>query len=202
MNGHAHAAQLHFFCPHCGQCIHTAVAAERHHGHCPGCHARVEIPFVTAPDAIPASPAPAVPAPLVKARGTHTIPPASERQKEYARSLGAVVDDAVDCRQISELITAAEQKKYADLDHRDEAARQDLLAELTAGQMANALLARDGESVIVIRFEKAAMDKAGNKVESSIAFSDDLTEHDMRRAVLFLASSIYRQTHGEELEYK
>ncbi len=141
------------------------------------------------------------------ARAKGSAPPATERQKEYARSLGIEFDESIDRGSISELISKA-------VDKRDEEAleqtrqlqnveseaydrlRKEVLAEVdqedprvsvaTPSAMIDALGER-GLAGILITFKGEEVDDlldGEGTIKASVSFTDDyLDEADMRKVI-------------------
>jgi predicted Zn finger-like uncharacterized protein len=134
-----------------------------------------------------------------------TGPLATERQKEYARSLGVSFDEGIDRRTISKLIDSAvqaqqdeRQRELDELQSREGEAylklREEIENELdednprvsnaTAQQMADAL-GEAGTAAILLTFDPDVLDEEGAILGNvSVCWSECLLEHDDAMSVL------------------
>lgn len=188
----------------CGSCGVNLQAKDELAGKtakCPKCGNAIEIPKPTPPAA--------------KAK----IPPATERQKEYATSLGIKFPRDINRKDLSELIDAAAQqrdeerfKRLNELSDHESAAwqkmREEVLAEIDEedcrlskaepAQMLEELANRNRGAILIsfdwddaIDFEDLTGAKFG------IEFSDDMAESDMRSVLMSLGAAMLRQSHTD-----
>jgi predicted Zn finger-like uncharacterized protein len=196
----------------CPQCDAKLKVEERLIGKsvkCPKCSHRFTI-------AAPVAPAPTE---------TPKVPPATDRQKEYARELGIAFDDSIDRRQISHLIDDAvkrrdeerntrvlameEREKDAWVKMREEVLEElledhTLLTEASPNEMIEELTDRGVTAVLITcgdrtldAIEEFSEEEADiSGVSVSIEHTDDLTDAYMRRLVKILGASMINQDGG------
>ncbi len=152
---------------------------------------------------------------------TPRVPPATERQKVYATQLGIEFDENINCREISELIDAAverrDEERYQRLEQLQQGEsearakmREEVLRELDDEdpRLNNASpqdmvqeISNRGDAAIMITFDPGAVDEnfgAGTVINHW--FSDDLTHEDMRKVVMAIAGQFFldAQRNGTE----
>ena len=186
----------------CAQCsaalkVSDGLAGKR--GKCPKCGAVIDIPASR------------------QASGAESVPPATDKQKDYARSLGiefapgitkgdmsALISKGVDQRDDERLtkldqLSNHESKAYKEI-------RAEILAEIdeedcrlskaTPSQMVEEMETRDHGAILIsfpideVDFENIA----GAKF--NVSFSDNLSETEMRAALVGLGSLVARQARG------
>lgn len=182
-------------CPSCGAGLNVPEQHAGKKGKCPKCSNVIDIPM-------PAAPPP--------------IPPATEKQKSYARELGIDFPADINRREISALIDEAERKdtddrfdRLEELSRRESAAwnemRSEVLQELDAEfpRLENATpsqfceeLGNRGRSGIVITFDPGVVDEFEAGDEFSISFTEDMTEARMREIVMAIGFVCNQQRKG------
>ena len=196
---------IHVDCPSCRTALKVKDEFAGKRGKCPKCGKTVEIPN--------RAPAPTVAASEAKSREQKApVPPATERQKEYARELGITFDDNVNRREISKLIDHAVRnrdderfKKLDDLQDRESEAyreiRQELAREMdaddprvsraTPDEIMTALADR-GLGAVLITFDPDKLDdNLEGRGKAEISYTEDwMTEEDMRDFLSNLGLSI------------
>lgn len=165
-------------------------------GKCPKCSAVIDIPVLPLESAEPSG------------------PPATEKQKEYARSLGIDFPPDITKKEISALISKGvdrqDEERFSKLDQLSdceskayEEMRTEILAEIdeedcrlskaTPSQMVEEIENRDrGAILISFSIDDIDFDNiAGAKFD--ISFSDNLSETEMRAVLLGLGLLVARQ---------
>lgn len=178
-------------CPTCHKSFHISAAYAGKQGRCSACGTKISIPAGTA-----------TVRPPEQEGGS---PPATDRQKEFARELGIDVPANVTRREISKLIDAAvearDMKRYDELDelsNRESEAyqrvREEVIEEL---RDEGRLLADDPESqllehfsnnglaAVVITFDEGA--EFPGEVEFSMSRTDGLSSDDLHSVITLLA---------------
>jgi len=196
-------------CPSCNSSFHVKAEFAGKSGQCPKCRTVIHVPIdfpepPPAPKAKEPEPAQTIQKPPKKGN----VPPATDRQKEYARSLGIDFRDDIDRREISKLIEAAQDERMENLAKVQqgegevyEKLRKEIEAEVyrddkplskaTPGEMATAL-ENQGFAAIVLTFNPRDIGK--DNVKASIAYGDgNLTEEDMRSLLMTLGNSVLNQ---------
>jgi len=152
---------------------------------------------------------------LVQSKVQVDAPPATDRQKEYAKSLGIDFPDKINRRDISKLIDDAVAKsdderfeRLDELGRREgqawEEMRQEVLAEIdaedcrlskaTKSQIIEALSERGLAAILItIPWDDIVdfHDLTGVKVE--ISFSDDMTQEDVEATIITYATEIMKR---------
>ena len=192
-------------CPSCRASLNVKDGFAGKSGKCPKCGEIIQVPEPTP------QPASGVAKPKSTGEGT-PIPPATERQKEYARELGINFDDKINRRGISKLIDQAvkerdEQrlKSLEALQDRESAAyqqiREEVLREIneedprlpdaTLDQIMTALADRE-LCAILITFDANKLDDYLEGAGSAeLSFTKDLmTENNMRDLLGVIGVSI------------
>lgn len=196
---------IHVECPSCRAALKVKDEFAGRKGKCPKCGKTVEIPNRT--------PAPAGAAPEAKSSEQKApVPPATERQKEYAVELGLTFDDNINRREISKLIDHAVRnrdderfKKLDDLQDRESEAYREIREELaremdkddprvsraTPDEIMTALGDR-GLGAILITFDPDKLDdNLEGRGKAEVSFTEDwMTEEDMRDFLSNLGLSI------------
>jgi hypothetical protein len=197
-------------CSSCGASFHVKDEFAGKTGGCPKCRAAIQVPIDfperTNPEPKAVDPRHTQPIPKPPKKGT--VPPATDRQKEYARSLGIEFPENIDRREISKLIEASQdqrQENLAKVEEREgeiykklrkeieEAIYKDdkPLSKATPGDMAQALEDR-GFAAIVLTFNPRDIGKENAK--ASIAYGDgNLSEEDMRETLRNLGNAVLTQ---------
>lgn len=195
-------------CPSCGSALHVKSKFAGKSGECPKCRTKIRIPmdFPEAVEPKAAEPKPVQPIP--KPAKKSDVPPATDRQKEYARSLGIDFPDDIDRREISKLIDAAQDQRLDDLakvEEREgkvyEKLRKEIAAEMyrddkpvskaTPNDMVNALEAQ-GFAAIILTLNPR--DVGNENAKASITFGDgNMTEEDMRETLMRLGNAVLNQ---------
>jgi hypothetical protein len=192
-------------CPSCKDSLNVKAEFAGKTGKCPKCGASVKVPQE------PSSGSPRSSQPDAK-KG---IPPATERQKEYARSLGIQFDENVDRKTISKLIDEAVQRQtderyqvLDDLQDKESAAyqkmREEVLQEIdaedtrlskaTEDQIVEELGQRE-MGAILITFDIDALDaiEEGSSANARVFFCEDLSEDDARQVLGMIAVSMMKE---------
>jgi DNA-directed RNA polymerase subunit M/transcription elongation factor TFIIS len=190
-------------CPSCGSSLHVKSKFAGKSGECPKCRAKIRIPMDSA-EAVESKPVQPIPKPVKKS----DVPPATDRQKEYARTLGIDFPDDIDRREISKLIDAAQDQRLDDLakvEEREgnvyEKLRKEIAAEMyrddtpvskaTPNDMVNALEAQ-GFAAIILTLNPR--DVGNENATASIVFGDgNMTEEDMRETLMRLGNAVLNQ---------
>lgn len=177
---------IHTRCPSCDSQLNVKEELAGKSGKCPKCGATVEIP--------------------------KPIPPATEKQKEFARELGIEFPDDIDRRKISALIdeALAEQndKRFSELNeikNKESEAYQKIrseviadidkdnprIADATPNQMVNALEEKELAAILITYDEGQIGD---DQTEANIVFGDNLDEGEMKRVLMMLGTHFIRNS--------
>ncbi len=197
-------------CSSCGSSFHVKSEFAGRSGQCPKCwaviHVPIDFPETAAPEpkAVNLKHAQPIPKPAKKSN----VPAATDRQKEFARSLGIDFPDDIDRREISKLIEAAQDQRLdnlAKVEEREgkvyEQLRKEIEAEIyrddkplskaSPGDMATALENR-GFAAIILTFNPNDIGK--DNATASIAYGDgNMSEEDMRETLMRLGNSVLNQ---------
>jgi len=151
-------------------------------------------------------------APSPDSRRSSSDGPATQAQKDYAGQLGIEFDDNISKRQISQRIDAAiehRRKELSELDDRESEAYHKLreevekaldaesprLCDVTPKQMVAEMSSR-GCPAIVLQFGVDVLDVVDFETgagDVSIEFTDDLTEDQVRKLLMFVGASLMSQ---------
>jgi aspartate aminotransferase-like enzyme len=168
---------------------------------CPGCSTKIVVPPPPTEENSPSK--------------SKAVPPATEKQKQFATELGVEFPDSIDRRAISELIDAALQKQDEErfdrlnaLQNNENNVREEIRAEImaecdeddprvstvTTEQLMEAYAMRD-KGAILISFEYGVLsgieDSKGEKFD--INSTDDLEPDDIKRIITMLGMALMRQ---------
>jgi hypothetical protein len=193
-------------CSSCRASFHVKSQFAGKSGQCPKCGAVIHVPIdlvldTEQPKSVNSTKAEKQ-TPTAKKSGA---PPATERQKDYARSLDIDFPEDIDRREISKLIEAAQdqrQDNVAKVEQREGKVYQELrkeieaeiygddkpLSKATPGEMATAL-ENQGFAVIILTFNPEDIGKEDAK--ASIAYGDgNMSEEDMRETLMRLGNAV------------
>jgi PHP family Zn ribbon phosphoesterase len=159
-------------CPSCAAKFHAADEAAGKTAHCPKCGSPIPVP-------VP-------PRPL-----------ATQKQKDYARALGAQFPENIDRKAIGKLIDQAVTKRdeerfrqLDDLERREAVASEGLrLADATSDEIVKALYER-GLTAVLITFQTNEIVDFEHLtgVTGSYSFTDNMAEEDMESVILTAAT--------------
>jgi hypothetical protein len=157
-------------CPSCKAKFAAPEEAAGKTAHCPKCGSPI--------------PVPAPPRPL-----------ATEKQKDYARELGISFPENVDRKTISKLIDQAVAKRDDErfdrlnqLERREAAAAEGLrLVDATTDEIVKALTDRGMIAIVISRDAIEDFDQMEG-VPMTLAYTDDMTQHDMESVILAVAT--------------
>lgn len=196
--------QIEVSCSQCGKQFKIAIEYAGRQGKCGSCGNVILIPGRPKP---PAKNSP----PTKSAPPSDTSPPATDRQIEYARSLGIDLPTSVTCRQISKLIDDAidarnsiREDEIEELKNRESAAYQQVRNEVIEELREDGLLAPEdpvrfaiewleqrSQAAVILIFDEGAELPA--EAAFTIRRSDCLTPEDLRVVLVsagFLANQI------------
>ncbi len=201
---------LQFPCPSCGKELRAPDAAAGKVGKCKACGASAVVPSRSG--AAPESALAALADPS-SPKSTKPIPPATERQKEYARDLDVTFPDDINIRDMSTLIDAAKEKEDAErrgeldrLSDKESAAyariRDEILEEIDADdcrlstatieQIIEALEEREIAAILLA----GPSDPAGREpVQCTVSFTSDLSEEAVAARLLESCCAMMKRTH-------
>jgi len=201
---------IEFPCPSCGTRLTAPDKAAGKFGKCKKCGASAVVPSLQRNSDQPTDTPTTDTEP---GKPKKRIPPATERQKEYARDLGIMFPANINIREMSALIDAASDKadeerwrKIEDLSDKESAAyahvRQEVLNEVdtedcrlskaTPTQMIDALEERGTPAILVAN--PAGNAEAG---ETSICYTSHFDEKELAAALLQTVLLVTRKTHPE-----
>lgn len=194
---------LRFSCPSCGSAIVGKASLAGKTLPCPKCKASIRVPDIEDAADPPAT-------------TTREPVPATEKQRDFATSLGIKFSDDIDKESLSNLIDDAifkkDEERYdrlAEMEMRESRVRQEIRAEIeaqviaehdaefqrldtaTIGQIVESLSERE-IGAIVITFKYGEMEGFDPPMDGELRISstDDIDKEDLKKIVLFLGMKL------------